>query len=298
MRVIDHARSVAAALVGCCSPAAATPPISPSTQGTGPHRACPRRPRPCSRPSTSPKRSAGRPARRRSPAAGLRVNAFATGLDHPRWLLALPNGDVLVAESAAPPPPERLRGQGGLRAMFMRMFMSEAGSAVPSANRITLLRDADGDGVAETAVALPDRPHLAVRHGAGRRHALRRQCRRAGRLPLSGRRDPDRRAAAHGRRAAGRPQPSLDQEPGRQPPTAAASMSASAPTAMSPSTAWPRRRSRAAIWEIDPATGAHRLFASGLRNPVGLDFKPGQRPALWSSSTSATSSAATSSPIT
>ena len=53
------------------------------------------------------------------PAQGLRVNAFATGLDHPRWLLVLPNGDVLVAESAAPPKPEGLEDEGGLRAMFM-----------------------------------------------------------------------------------------------------------------------------------------------------------------------------------
>lgn len=79
--------------------------------------------------------------------AGMRVNAFATGLDHPRWLYVLPNGDVLVAETAAPPRPDDSKG---IKAFFMNFFMKKAGAAVPSANRISLLRDADGDGVAET----------------------------------------------------------------------------------------------------------------------------------------------------
>jgi glucose/arabinose dehydrogenase len=74
------------------------------------------------------------------------VNAFARGLDHPRWLYVLPNGDVLVAETNAPPRP--LDAQG-LRGWFFKRYQKRAGGAVPSANRITLLRDADGDGVAE-----------------------------------------------------------------------------------------------------------------------------------------------------
>jgi glucose/arabinose dehydrogenase len=80
------------------------------------------------------------------PAAGLAVNAFATGLAHPRWLYVLPNGDVLVAESNAPPRPEN---GNGIKGWVMKQVMKRAGAAVPSANRITLLRDADGDGVAE-----------------------------------------------------------------------------------------------------------------------------------------------------
>ena len=79
-------------------------------------------------------------------APGLKVNAFATGLDHPRWLYTLPNGDVLVAETASPGTDP---GPPGLKGMFFKQFTKKAGSAVPSANRITLLRDADGDGVAE-----------------------------------------------------------------------------------------------------------------------------------------------------
>ena len=77
---------------------------------------------------------------------GTVVNAFARKLDHPRWLYVLPNGDVLVAESNAPPRPEM---RTGVRNWFLRLFMHEGGAGGPSANRITLLRDADGDGVAE-----------------------------------------------------------------------------------------------------------------------------------------------------
>jgi glucose/arabinose dehydrogenase len=80
-------------------------------------------------------------------AQGTIVNAFATGLDHPRWLYVLPNGDVLVAETNAPPKPEDRKG---IKGWFMKQYMKKAGAGVPSANRITLLRDADGDGVAET----------------------------------------------------------------------------------------------------------------------------------------------------
>ncbi len=85
-----------------------------------------------------------------TPAAGFAVNEFAEGLDHPRWLHVLPNGDVLVAESNAPPKPD----QGfSIRGWFIDLFQSKAGAEVPSANRISLLRDQDGDGVAETKTA-------------------------------------------------------------------------------------------------------------------------------------------------
>lgn len=84
-----------------------------------------------------------------TPAAGLSVSAFARGLDHPRWLYRLPNGDVLVAETNSPP-----RKVGGITGMVMKRLMTKGGAAMPSANRITLLRDADGDGVAESRSVL------------------------------------------------------------------------------------------------------------------------------------------------
>src|SRR5512147_1825391 len=83
-------------------------------------------------------------------ARGLAVNAFASGLDHPRWLFVLPNGDVLVAETNAPPREEE---DSGFMGWIQGLVMSRAGAAATSANRITLLRDSDGDGVAETRAA-------------------------------------------------------------------------------------------------------------------------------------------------
>ena len=86
-------------------------------------------------------------------AAGMAVNAFATGLDHPRTLLVLPNGDVLVAETNAPSRPDEERG---IKGWITKLVMSRAGADTQSANRITLLRDADGDGIAETRTVFLD----------------------------------------------------------------------------------------------------------------------------------------------
>ena len=84
-------------------------------------------------------------------ATGMAVNAFATGLDHPRTLFVLPNGDVLVAETNAPPKPDDTRG---IKGWITKLVMDRAGADTSSANRITLLRDANGDGIAETRTCL------------------------------------------------------------------------------------------------------------------------------------------------
>ena len=86
-------------------------------------------------------------------APGTQVAAFARDLDHPRWLHVLPNGDVLVAESNAPPKPD---DGNGLKGWLMRLVMKQAGAGTPSANRITLLRDTDGDGIADLRSVLLD----------------------------------------------------------------------------------------------------------------------------------------------
>jgi glucose/arabinose dehydrogenase len=205
-------------------------------------------------------------------AAGLQVTAYAAGLQHPRWLLALPNGDVLVAESAAPPQLPRYK-DNSLKAVFMRMFMKKAGSAVPSANRITLLRDADGDGVAEirrpyitglsspfgmalvgatlyvanadALVAFPYDPAAT---------AIVAQPRTIARLPAERNHHWTKSLAAG-------PDGRLYVGVGSNSNVAEHGMAA--------------EEGRAAIWQIDPASGASRLFATGLRNPVGLDFRPG-----------------------
>lgn len=84
-------------------------------------------------------------------AAGTRVAAFATGLDHPRWMLVLPNGDVLVAETNAPPKAE---GPVSIKEWVTGLVLKRAGAGVPSANRITLLRESSGDGVVDVRSTL------------------------------------------------------------------------------------------------------------------------------------------------
>jgi len=86
-------------------------------------------------------------------APGTRVALFANHLDHPRWLYVLPNGDVLVAETNAPPKPD---DSPGIKGWVMGLVMKQAGAAVPSANRITLLRDSDGDGIVDLRSILHD----------------------------------------------------------------------------------------------------------------------------------------------
>ena len=130
-------------------------------------------------------------------APGLKVNAFAAGLKHPRWIHVLPNGDVLTAEALSEP--------GGIKSVFdyaMVSTMRRAAAVGISPNRITLLRDADGDGVAETREVFHGRAEPAVRHGTARRYVLRRQHRWRRRLPLQTRRHPHRRAGTQaGRRS-------------------------------------------------------------------------------------------------
>jgi glucose/arabinose dehydrogenase len=120
---------------------------SPPSRALGRRRPCPRR-RTSWIPTVNVATAIGWPAGGKPTAAnGMAVNAFATGLDHPRTLYVLPNGDVLVAETNAPPKPDDGKG---IKAWVTRLVMGRAGANTPSANRITLLRDADGDGVAET----------------------------------------------------------------------------------------------------------------------------------------------------
>ena len=210
-------------------------------------------------------------------AAGWRVNAFASGLDHPRWLYVLPNGDVLVAETNSPPkPPEK-----GLRAMFMRHFFKKAGAAVPSANRITLLRDADGDGIAETKT--PFLTNLFSPFGmalvgdtlyVANADALMRFPYSAGATSIS----------ASGTKVADLPAGTnhhwtkslLASRDGSRLYVGVGSNSNVAEKGMG------IEENRAAILEIDPNTGSTRVFASGLRNPVGLAWQP-QSGALWTS---------------
>ena len=215
---------------------------------------------------------------RPTPAPGLAVAAFATGLDHPRNLLVLPNGDVLVAESNAPPRPE---GSAGLRGLAMRAVMARAGAVTESANRITLLRDADGDGVAETR--LPFLENLNSPYGMALigdqlfiadTDAIRRFPYQTGQVRMT---DPGARitelpAGPRNHHWTKNLQASAD---GRTLFVAIGSNSNVAENGMA------AEEGRAQIWAVDPTTGAHRPYATGLRNPVGMAIAPGREGVLW-----------------
>jgi glucose/arabinose dehydrogenase len=206
-----------------------------------------------------------------TPIQGLRVQAFARGLDHPRWLLVLPNGDVLVAETNKPKPLQAT--SGGIKGWFAKRIMDKAGANAPTANRISLLRDGDGDGVAETrtpfltglnspfgmalvgstlyvanadalvafpystgATRIDAAPRKIADLPSGRNHHWTKSLvASADGSKLYVGVGSNSNVAEHG----------MDEEVGR-----------------------------AAILEIDAATGASRVFASGLRNPVGMDWNP------------------------
>ena len=206
---------------------------------------------------------------------GAKVTAFATGLDHPRWLHVLPNGDVLVAETNAPPRPEEGKG---IKGRVMTRMMKKAGAATPSANRITLLRDADGDGVADLRTVFLDGLNspfgMALAGGnfyVANTDAVLRFPYADGRITGPGEKLADLPAGARNHHWTKNLIASRD---GARLYVTVGSNSNVAEHGME------EEEGRAAIWEIDAASGAKRLAASGLRNPNGLDWEPSTG-ALW-----------------
>ena len=210
-------------------------------------------------------------------APGLVVQPFAQGLDHPRWLAVLPNGDVLVAETNAPPRP---RDGRGLKGWFFKMFQRKAGGAVPSANRITLLRDANGDGVAETRSVLlsglnaPFGMDLAgdTLYVADTDAVLAFPY-RLGDTTISAapRKVVDLPAGLRNHHWTKNLIVSPD---GGRIYVAIGSNSNVAENGLA------EEEGRAQLWQVDPVSGQHRSFATGLRNPVGMAFEPDTN-ALW-----------------
>ena len=204
-------------------------------------------------------------------AEGLQVQAFAEGLDHPRWLYVLPNGDVLVAETNAPAKPDDSKG---IRGWIADKVMSRAGAGVPSANRITLLRDANHDGVAETRTVFIDNlnsPFGMTLVGndlyVADADKLLRFPYQAGENSISA--QPTKIVDLPGGPINHHWTKNVIASPdGKKLSVSVGSNSNVGENGLD------NEQGRAAIWEVDPATGSHRIFASGLRNPNGMDWEP------------------------
>ncbi|SAL11620.1 glucose/sorbosone dehydrogenase-like protein [Caballeronia terrestris] len=209
--------------------------------------------------------------------AGFNVTAFATGLDHPRWLATLPNGDVLVAESNAPAQHD---ANAGVKGWVMKKVMKRAGAGVPSPDRIMLLRDADGDGIAETKTVFIDKLHSPFGMAlvgdelyVADTDAIMRFKYHAGDTNIT---DP-------GEKFLDLPAGPINHHwtknliaspDGKHLYVTVGSNSNVAENGID------AERGRAAIMEVDIASGQSRLFATGLRNPNGMSWQP-QSGALW-----------------
>jgi len=206
---------------------------------------------------------------------GFVVTRFAGDLAHPRWLLVLPNGDVLVSEASSEPKPPK-----GLMDRIAQRVQRYAGALKPSPNRIMLLRDADGDGVAETRTVFAEglnRPQGMALVGEtlyiANTDALVRTTWRPGQTQIEG-----------------EPEKVVDLPAGElnhhwvknviAAPDGARLFVTSGSNSNIAENGMEAEVNRAAILEVDPATGALRLYASGLRNPNGMAFEP-VTGALW-----------------
>lgn len=219
------------------------------------------------------------------PAEGLKVTALARGLDHPRWVYTLPNGDILVAESNKPPKPADSDDGGSgpiakIRNWVMGKVMGRAGAGVPSANRITLLRDADHDGIAE--VKTPFLTNLYSPFGM----ALvgdTLYVANADAIVAFPYTEGNTSITAPGRKLTDLPGGPINHHwtkniiASRDGTKLYATVGSNSNVGEN---GIENETDRAAILEVDLATGGKRVFASGLRNPNGLGWNPADG-ALW-----------------
>ena len=249
----------------------------PDSAGFGPHPALPT-PDPSLIPVVNIASAKGWPVGATPIAApGTTVHALANGLDHPRWLYVLPNGDVLVAETDAPDKPDDARG---IRGWITKQVMKRAGSGEPSANRITLLRDTEGHGAAVLRTIFVqglNSPFGMTLVGnqlyVADTDAVLRFEYVEGETHLTGK----------GTKVVDLPAGPLNHHwtknliataDGTHLYVTVGSNSNEGENGID------KEAERAAVWEINLADGSHRIFASGLRNPNGLAWEP-RTGALW-----------------
>lgn len=209
-----------------------------------------------------------------TPARGLAVSRLADGLVHPRSLLRLPNGDILVAETNSPARPT-----SGIVNRVMNYMMRKAGAGVASPDRITLLRDADGDGRAEVKSAFLTGLHSPYGMAlvgdtlyVANTDALMAFPYKSGDLKI----------AAKGRKILNLPAQAPNMHWTR---SLVASRSGLLYIGVGSNSniaenGLELEENRANVLEVNPKTGDYRIFASGMRNPVGLAFEP-ESDVLW-----------------
>jgi glucose/arabinose dehydrogenase len=211
-------------------------------------------------------------------APGLKIEALAIGLQHPRSLYVLPNGDVLVAESKAPGT-EPIKRPKDLAMHWVESWATSGGDTGAS-NRITLLHDANGDGVPRSQSVLLDDLHspfgmVLVGNDlyVANTDAIVRYPYKEGETKIT---DP-------GTTVTELPGGPIDHHWTKSltaSPDGSLFYVGVGSNSNITENGIEAERGRAAIWQVDRATGRHRIFASGLRNPNGLTFEP-QSGALW-----------------
>ncbi len=210
-------------------------------------------------------------------AAGLAVQAYARDLDHPRWLYVLPNGDVLVAETNAPPKPDDSKG---IKGAIMQMQMKKAGAATPSANRITLLRGMDGNGVAQTRSVFLQGLHSPFGMALVGKELYVANADALLRFPYE---EGQTVITAPGTKVMDLPGGPINHHwtknviaspDGKFLYVSVGSNSNVGENGMS------AEDGRAAIWRFERATGKARVYATGLRNPNGMGWEP-KTNTLW-----------------
>lgn len=216
------------------------------------------------------------PAETPTPAPGLAVSLLADGLDHPRNVFVLPNGDVLVAETNAPPRPDNANGIKGL---IERLVMKWAGAGGASANRITLLR-LDERGQTKTRTAFLEGLNSPFGMALVGHDFYVANTDAVLRFPYE---DGQTKITAPGTKVADLPGGPLNHHwtknlvasgDGRRLYASIGSNSNVGENGIE------REEGRAAIWDIDLATGQHRIYAGGMRNPNGLAIEP-ETGQLW-----------------
>jgi glucose/arabinose dehydrogenase len=210
-------------------------------------------------------------------ADGTAVAAFADKLDHPRWLYVLPNGDVLVAETNGPERPEDNKG---IKAYFKKKAVAKAGAAAPTANQITLLRDTNGDGIADQRSVFLSGLNSPFGMALVSNEFYVANTDALVRFPYSPGQTQITAAATRVTDLPGGPlnhhwtKNVIASADGSRLYVTVGSNSNVAENGIE------KEEGRAAIWEVDPKTGSHRVFAYGLRNPNGMVWEP-ETGALW-----------------